>query len=276
VMGIARAYSAASTYGWYWVADFGGVLDPTLKIGSGSSSDTQPPTAPVITSATARSATEVDLTWSASSDNVGVAGYQITRNGVVLTSVSGSTLSYADTSVSGGTTYSYSVKAFDAAGNYSTASNTVQVTTPAALTGISVVSVSPKSSTAASQTVAFTISDKAGYGNISFVEIDIANTLTATNACLIYFMPAYNMVWLANNAGTAWTGPDTLGSTATLQNSQCSINMAGSKFTGSGTSLALNLALTGTAAGSNNIYVYAADNSGLSTNWQTAATWTEK
>ena len=52
VFGIARAYSATSTYGWYWVADFGGTLDATLNLGSGSTSDTQPPSAPVITSAT--------------------------------------------------------------------------------------------------------------------------------------------------------------------------------------------------------------------------------
>jgi hypothetical protein len=108
------------------------------------------------------------------------------------------------------------------------------------------------------------------------VEIDIAKTLTATNACLIYFMPAYNMIWLLNNTGAEWTGPVTLGTTATLQNTQCSINAAGSKYTGSGTNLALTLALTGTAAGQNNVYVYAADSSGLNTNWQTKATWTEK
>jgi len=92
--------------------------------------DTQPPSAPVIVSAVAKSAGEVDLAWGASVDNVGVAGYQIIRNGTVLASVSGATLSYADTGVSANSTYTYALKAYDAAGNFSTASNSVQVTTP--------------------------------------------------------------------------------------------------------------------------------------------------
>ena len=90
----------------------------------------QPPTTPSITSAVARSATEIDLAWTASTDTLGIAGYQIIRNGTVAASVSGTTLNWADTGVTAGTTYSYVVKAFDSAGNYSAASNTVQVTTP--------------------------------------------------------------------------------------------------------------------------------------------------
>ena len=101
----------------------------TVTISSGG--DTQPPTAPVLVSGLAVSPTEVDLTWTASSDNVGIAGYQIIRNGSVIGSVPGTALNYADTTASSSTTYSYSVKAYDASGNYSSASNAVQATTPA-------------------------------------------------------------------------------------------------------------------------------------------------
>ena len=93
--------------------------------------DTQPPTAPSITSVIAKSATEVDLAWSASSDNVGVSGYQVLRNGSLIKTVSGGILSIADTTAAANTTYSYVVKGFDAAGNTSASSNAVQVTTPA-------------------------------------------------------------------------------------------------------------------------------------------------
>src|SRR5579883_2270170 len=96
-----------------------------------SQTDTQPPTAPVLTSAVARSATEVDLAWSAATDNVGVSGYRILRNGSLLASVSGSTLTYADQSAAANTTYTYAVVAFDGAGNTSAPSNPIQVTTPA-------------------------------------------------------------------------------------------------------------------------------------------------
>jgi uncharacterized protein YkwD len=92
--------------------------------------DTQPPTAPALLSAIAKSPTEVDLTWTASTDNVGVAGYQVVRNGTVLTTVTGGALSYADTSALGGLTYLYSIIAYDAAGNLSPASNTITINTP--------------------------------------------------------------------------------------------------------------------------------------------------
>jgi len=102
----------------------------TVQVSSGA--DTQPPTVPTLLSATAVSATEVDLTWTASTDNVGVAGYQIIRNGSPLSYFPGTPLTYADTTVSAATGYTYTVNAYDAAGNHSASSNALQVTTPAA------------------------------------------------------------------------------------------------------------------------------------------------
>jgi len=96
--------------------------------------DTQPPTTPVITSGIARSATRVDLAWTAATDNTGVAGYRIMRNGSLLKSVAGGSLSYIDRTASPATSYIYRIKAYDAAGNVSAASNSVQLTTPAAQT----------------------------------------------------------------------------------------------------------------------------------------------
>jgi uncharacterized protein YkwD/chitodextrinase len=104
----------------------------SVTITVSAAKDTQPPSTPTLVSATPKTATEVDLSWTASTDNVGVAGYQILRNGAALTSVSGTALAYADTSASANATYAYAVKAFDAAGNYSGASNTINATTPAA------------------------------------------------------------------------------------------------------------------------------------------------
>ena len=91
----------------------------------------QPPSSPTLVSATASSATEVDLVWTASTDNVDVAGYQIFRNGSIISSVSGPTLKFADTTVNAKSTYVYTVEAFTAGGNCSPASNGIQVTTPA-------------------------------------------------------------------------------------------------------------------------------------------------
>ncbi|MEV8511849.1 carbohydrate binding domain-containing protein [Dactylosporangium sp. NPDC051484] len=89
--------------------------------------DTTPPTVPANVTATVDHVT-VNLSWSASSDDRGVTGYQITRNpgGNVLTTAYNS---YIDGSLAPRTTYSYTVRAVDAAGNLSAASAAVSVTT---------------------------------------------------------------------------------------------------------------------------------------------------
>jgi hypothetical protein len=90
--------------------------------------DTTPPTEPTDLVAVAASLSELDLSWTASSDNVGVTGYQIFRDGTqVATDTSGTT--YADTGLAASSTQTYVVKAYDAAGNVSSASNTATSTT---------------------------------------------------------------------------------------------------------------------------------------------------
>ncbi len=81
--------------------------------------DTQAPTQPGALTATAQSSSSIRLSWSASSDNVGVTGYAITRSGVSLGTVTGT--SYTDSGLSPATAYSYVVTALDAAGNASAA-----------------------------------------------------------------------------------------------------------------------------------------------------------
>lgn len=92
--------------------------------------DTQPPSTPGAFTATAANSMQVNISWSASTDNVGVAGYSLYRDGVLITMVSAADLSYADLTVQPATTYSYVMDAFDAAGNHSAVTNPVNVTTP--------------------------------------------------------------------------------------------------------------------------------------------------
>lgn len=108
----------------------GGSVTARTSVTVSAATDSQAPSAPALVSAVASSATRVDLVWTASTDNIGVTGYQILRSGSVLTAVSGNTLTYADVNASPGTTYTYSVRAYDAAGNYSNLSNTAAVITP--------------------------------------------------------------------------------------------------------------------------------------------------
>ncbi|MEU7943956.1 discoidin domain-containing protein [Micromonospora taraxaci] len=92
--------------------------------GATGSTDTQAPSAPGNLAYTQPASGQIRLTWSASSDNVGVTGYDVYANGALRGSVNGSTLTYTD-SQADSATVSYYVRAKDAAGNQSANSNTV-------------------------------------------------------------------------------------------------------------------------------------------------------
>jgi chitodextrinase len=93
-----------------------------------SLNDTAAPTVPTGVTAAAVSSSQINLAWTASTDNKGVAGYKIYKNGTLLTTVT--TLSYNDPIAAPGTSYEYKIAAFDAAGNISAASAITTATTP--------------------------------------------------------------------------------------------------------------------------------------------------
>src|SRR2546421_41505 len=102
-----------------------------------SAPDTTAPSAPTTLTATAASASQIDLAWSASTDNVGVTGYRVERcQGAGCTTfaqVSAPTAtSFNNTGLAAGTSYSYQVRAADAAGNLSAYSSVASATTSGA------------------------------------------------------------------------------------------------------------------------------------------------
>lgn len=99
-------------------------------IGGQAPVDTTPPTIPIGVAAVANGPGRVDVSWSPSSDATGVAFYDIYRDDDIVDSVLGNSQTYGDTTVSAGTTYSYRVRARDAAGNASAQSLPAIVTTP--------------------------------------------------------------------------------------------------------------------------------------------------
>lgn len=104
---------------------------PVLVVDTAPAGDTQAPTVPTGVTATASSSTAATVSWTASTDNVGVTGYEVSRGAtVVAPNVTGTT--FNDTGLTPSTAYSYTVKAKDAAGNISAASAVANVTTPAA------------------------------------------------------------------------------------------------------------------------------------------------
>ncbi|MFC4101247.1 fibronectin type III domain-containing protein [Paenibacillus xanthanilyticus] len=97
---------------------------------TGGTTDTQAPAAPSNLRVTATTSTSVALAWNAATDNVGVTGYDVYRGASIVGSTAGSTLSFTNTGLSASTSYTYTVKAKDAAGNVSAASGSISVTTP--------------------------------------------------------------------------------------------------------------------------------------------------
>jgi hypothetical protein len=106
--------------------------------------DRKPPSVPAAVSAVATSATEIDVAWAASTDNVGVTGYVISRNGAPL-SRQGAVTEYKDMTAIAATQYSFTVAAIDRAGNISGQSQAAVVTTPASNAPPTVSSTSPQS-----------------------------------------------------------------------------------------------------------------------------------
>ncbi|MCX5395808.1 glycoside hydrolase family 6 protein [Streptomyces sp. NBC_00102] len=119
-------------------------LSVTTSASSGGTTDTTAPTAPTGLTSSAKTSSSVSLSWTASTDNTAVTGYDIFRAGVKVGS--STTTSYTDTGLTASTAYSYTVKAKDAAGNVSAASSALSVTTSASGgTGTGTVKVQYKS-----------------------------------------------------------------------------------------------------------------------------------
>jgi chitodextrinase len=101
------------------------VMNYTFSNGSEATA----PTTPTNLTTTAGSGTQIDLTWSASSDNTEVRGYSIYRDGVLVNTVPPDTLQYSDTGLIPATSYNYRVDAFDGSGNHSNLSASKSATT---------------------------------------------------------------------------------------------------------------------------------------------------
>jgi len=123
-MRVSMKYNAAQTA--CETFSYGEVEDYTVTFGA-SVPDTQAPTVPTGLSSSNITSSSATINWNASSDNVGVTGYEVYRNGSLVSTVT--TTSYSATGLTAATTYAFTVKAKDAAGNKSAASSALNVTT---------------------------------------------------------------------------------------------------------------------------------------------------
>jgi gliding motility-associated-like protein len=148
--------------------------------------DTQKPTAPSGLSSESVTSSSFTLKWNASTDNVGVTGYEVFKDGTLLGTTT--SLTYNVTGLTAGTTYSMTVRAKDAAGNYSDLSTALSVTTTAAPT----------------YTVTFTVKDAAN-ALVSGASVSFKGQTVASNASGVASFtnvaPGTNLPYSASKTG---------------------------------------------------------------------------
>ena len=129
-----------------------GTVDTEIETNYSASSDTTAPTAPTFLFASSITQTGFNFSWTASSDNVAVTGYKIYKGGVLYSTL-GNVTSTTVTGQTAGSTNSWTVKAFDAAGNLSASSSAYSVTQVGSLTSFSSSTGSNNQTTACGLTI---------------------------------------------------------------------------------------------------------------------------
>ena len=228
---------------------YGQVEDYTVNIIAGTS-DTTAPSAPAALAASGTTQTTTNLTWTASTDNVAVTGYDVYQGATLKATVTGTT--YAVTGLTASTAYTFSVKAKDAAGNVSASSNVVSLTTLAVV--VSAYCTSQGNSVADEKigkvvlgTINNTSTGGTGYTDFTSIATNVtlgsSNTITITPAwtSTAYaegysvwvdynqdgdFIDAGEQVWTkAASATTPVTGTFTIPATATLGTTRMRVSM---------------------------------------------------
>ena len=221
------AYSLLPTY---YVGDVGVASTPTPT----PDSDTIAPTTPTGLSAAAISSSQINLSWTASTDTVGVTGYKIYRGGVQIGT--SSNIGYSDIGLPESSVYSYTVSAYDAAGNTSSQSTSKSATTnsvvvtdttaPSTPTGLSATAISSSqinlSWTASTDTVGVT-----GYkiyrGGVQIgtsASTNYSNTGLSTNTTYSYTVSAYDAAGNTSSQSTSKSATTNLASATTYTTSQ--------------------------------------------------------
>lgn len=190
----------------------GGVSPASTALSVTTLADTTAPTKPAGLAASNKTATSFTLTWTASTDNVGVTSYDVFRS----TTLAGSsaTASLNVTGLSPNTAYSMTVKAKDAAGNASVASTALSVTTSADTTAPSVPAGLASSSIT---TTSFTLTWTAATDNVGVTAYEVfrsgtsLGTVTTTSKSVpgLTANMTYSMTVRARDAAGNWSAQST-------------------------------------------------------------------
>jgi endonuclease I/chitodextrinase len=160
---------------------FGGLGSHTMDGGSGG--DTEVPTAPSALTASNIGETTLTLNWNASSDNVGITGYDVYRNGSFIGSSVAT--SFNVTGLTAATSYSFTVQAKDAAGNSSGNSNTANATTV--------------------DTTAPTAPSSLTSANVTQTSVDLSWSASTDNVAVTSYDIYQDASFVANTSSTSYT-----------------------------------------------------------------------
>ena len=154
----------------------------TLTVTTNAAPDTQAPSSSTLTS-TAKTSTSVSLSWSSAADNIGVMGYEVYNGTTKVNTIPVTGTTFTVSNLSPGTAYNFTVKAIDAAGNTSLASNTLSVTTNA--TPDTQAPTAPTLSTTGKTSSSVSLSWTVGSDNIGVTGYNIYNGSTKVNTSVV-------------------------------------------------------------------------------------------
>jgi chitodextrinase len=197
-----------------------------------SCNDVTAPTVPATVAALQSGPGSIAVTWDASSDDVGVTGYLVYRDGIEVAVVDAATTSFTDSGLTDATTYSYAVSAFDGTGNTSATRDSPGVTLPDATPDVTAPTVPKGLRTPTVTRVAATLRWIAATDDVAVTRYDIYRNGTMVGSTTtnqysdtgLRNGTSYSYVVVACDAAgncspgslpaTALTAPDTLAPTA--------------------------------------------------------------
>ncbi|WP_313546317.1 DUF4434 domain-containing protein [Leifsonia aquatica] len=161
--------------------------------------ETSAPSAPAGLTATSGGVTKVDLSWTAATDNIGIAGYRLYRDGALVRVIQGAGTTFTDAGLSPSTAYTYKLAAFDAAGNASAQSTAASATTSAAPAANPLVS--------SGKTYTASLAADAGYPDAGGAELTNGAVASTSYA---------DAAWQGRNTGSPYSFTIDLGTTKTI------------------------------------------------------------
>ncbi len=211
------------THGWYGQGTYwaDGI---SLQGQGGGGGDTTPPSNVTGLTSPSKTSTSIALSWNAATDNVGVTGYNIYRNGAASPTGTSSGTTFTDTGLTPSTTYTYTVKARDAAGNVSTAhSNQISVTTNATGGDTSPPTTPGNFRVTSTTNTSIALAWNASTDNVGVTgyELSRGGTVLTTTTSLSYTdsgrtaCTSYGYSVRARDAAGNWSNPATVSGTTT-------------------------------------------------------------